>query len=72
MVLAPQDEAVAALHSRISTLDAGGQYAEAIPLPNAVCHRAAPGLAWAVVTALVGAFTKDCWWPAIRQMIGWG
>jgi hypothetical protein len=34
--------------------------------------RAAPGLAWAVVTALVGVFTKDYWWPAIRHMIGWG
>lgn len=34
--------------------------------------RAAPGLAWAVVTALVGVFTKDYWWPAIRSMIGMG
>ena len=34
--------------------------------------RAAPGLAWAVVTALVGVFTKDYWWPAIRNMIGMG
>jgi len=34
--------------------------------------RAAPGLAWAVVTALVGVFTKDYWWPAIRNMIGIG
>jgi hypothetical protein len=34
--------------------------------------RAAPGLAWAVVTALVGVFTKDYWWPAIRHMIGLG
>jgi Tetratricopeptide repeat len=34
--------------------------------------RAAPGLAWAVATTLVGIFTKDYWWPAIRQLIGWG
>ena len=34
--------------------------------------RAAPGLAWAVATTLVGIFTKDYWWPAIRHLIGWG
>ena len=34
--------------------------------------RAAPGLAWAVATTLVGIFTKDYWWPAIRDLIGWG
>jgi Tetratricopeptide repeat len=33
--------------------------------------RAAPGLAWAVATTLVGIFTKDYWWPAIRRLIGW-
>jgi hypothetical protein len=33
--------------------------------------RAAPGIAWAVVTALVGVFTKDYWWPAIRNWLGW-
>jgi hypothetical protein len=34
--------------------------------------RAAPRLAWVVVTTLVGIFTKDYWWPAIRHLIGWG
>jgi hypothetical protein len=34
--------------------------------------RAAPGLAWAVATTLVGIFTRDYWWPAIRHLIGWG
>ena len=33
--------------------------------------RLAPGIAWAVVTALVGVFTKDYWWPAIRNWLGW-
>jgi hypothetical protein len=34
--------------------------------------RAAPRLAWVVVTTLIGIFTKDYWWPAIRHMLGWG
>jgi hypothetical protein len=34
--------------------------------------RVAPGLAWAVVTALVGVFTKDYWWPAVRTWLGIG
>jgi len=33
---------------------------------GAVRH-VAPGLAWAVVTALVGVLTKDYWWPAVRD-----
>jgi hypothetical protein len=33
--------------------------------------RVAPKLAWVVVTTLVGIFTKDYWWPAIRHMLGW-
>jgi Tetratricopeptide repeat len=37
-----------------------------------VLVRAAPRLAWVVVTTLIGIFTKDYWWPAIRHMIGWG
>ncbi len=33
--------------------------------------RAAPKLAWVVVTTIVGILTKDYWWPAIRRLIGW-
>jgi tetratricopeptide (TPR) repeat protein len=31
--------------------------------------RIAPGLAWAVATTLVGIFTKDYWWPYLRDTI---
>jgi hypothetical protein len=31
--------------------------------------RVAPGLAWAVITALVGVFTKDYWWPYVRDTV---
>lgn len=30
-------------------------------------RRAAPHFAWAIVTALVGVFTRDYWWPTIRD-----
>jgi hypothetical protein len=38
--------------------------------PKPALRRAAPGLAWAAVTALVGVFTRDYWWPAIRPWLG--
>jgi hypothetical protein len=31
--------------------------------------RVAPGLAWAVATTLVGIFTKDYWWPYVKDTV---
>lgn len=35
-------------------------------------RRFAPGIVWAVVTTLVGIFTRDYWWPALKQWLGLG
>lgn len=32
--------------------------------------RAVPSLLWVIVTTLVGIFTKDYWWPFVRDFIG--
>jgi hypothetical protein len=32
--------------------------------------RAVPSLLWVIVTTLVGIFTKDYWWPFLRDAIG--
>jgi hypothetical membrane protein len=31
----------------------------------------APLILSGVITALVGVFTKDYWWPAVRSWLGW-
>jgi hypothetical protein len=38
----------------------------------AALGRAIPSLAWVVVTSLVGIFTRDYWWPFVRDWVGLG
>lgn len=35
-------------------------------------RRFAPGIVWAIVTTLVGIFTRDYWWPALKHWLGLG
>jgi hypothetical protein len=34
-----------------------------------IVSRGAAGIVWVIISTLVGAFTKDYWWPIIRKLL---